>query len=114
MAGYHKWQELLTLREHLGSPPVFGGSLLNFFLFSVLCCVYVVFLEFAFNLCSVPYPWLKSVLSNVYLYVLNSHAVTKQLLIQTDSDGRKTSGAKVDTAEEECKEKKLPIIFENI
>ena len=43
MAGYHKWQELLNLREHIGSPPVFGGSLLNFFLFSVLCCVYVVF-----------------------------------------------------------------------
>jgi hypothetical protein len=48
------------------------------------------------------------------LEVLNSHAVTKQLLIQTDSDGRKTRGTKDDTAEEECKEKKLPIIFENI
>ena len=67
------------------------------------------FLEFAFNLCSVPYPWLKSVLSNVYLYVLNSYAVTKQLLTQTDSDGRKTSGAKDDTAEEECKEKNYQI-----
>jgi hypothetical protein len=85
MAGYHKWQELLTLREHLGSPPVFGGSFLNSFLFSVLCCVvFMLFFGIVFNLCFVPYPWLSSVLSNVYLYVLNSHAVTvvKQVVLK--------------------------------
>ena len=33
------WQELLIIREHLGSPPVFGGVRVAH-RFSFLCCVF--------------------------------------------------------------------------
>jgi hypothetical protein len=44
-------QELLTLHEHMGSPPVFGGVHVDH-LFSFMCCVFIVFV---FVLCLV-YP----------------------------------------------------------
>jgi len=37
----YKRQELLTLREHLGSPPVFGGS--RFLVFVVVCVCVICF-----------------------------------------------------------------------
>ena len=48
--GSYKKQELLTLHEHLGSPPVFGW-VRGAHLFSFLCCVFGVL--FVFVLCLV-------------------------------------------------------------
>ena len=66
--------QLLTLREHLGSPPVFGGDC-GVHPFSFLCCVVCLCL-FAFVLCLVypklllslhcPFLIVPSVLSSVY------------------------------------------------
>ena len=50
MAVSYKKQELLTLHEHLGSPPVFGW-VRGAHLFSFLCCVFGVL--FVFVLCLV-------------------------------------------------------------
>jgi hypothetical protein len=40
----YKKQELLSLREHLGSPPVFGGAHVAH-LVSFLCCALLVFVH---------------------------------------------------------------------
>ena len=42
----YKKQELLTLREHLGSPPVFFVGVHVGYLFSFMCCVLCVFVLF--------------------------------------------------------------------
>ena len=51
----YKRQELLTLCEHMGSPPVFGGVRVAHLFFSFLCVVFFVLSGIA--LCSV-YPML--------------------------------------------------------
>ena len=47
----YKGHELLTLREHLGWPPVFCGVCVSHLLFSFLCCVF--FSLFVFIVCLV-------------------------------------------------------------
>ena len=60
----YKKQERLTLREHLGSPPVFGGVSVPH-LFSILCCV--VFLCF---ICLHPVSYVPNVASFSGLFIL--------------------------------------------
>ena len=69
-----KRRELLTLREQLGSPPVYGGSVLLIFLVSCValcfCVVFVFVLCHGYPMLPVSLVWLflisPSVLSNVY------------------------------------------------
>ena len=45
----YKKQELITLREHLGSPPVFFGGVHVAHLFSIYVLTYYVSLRFEFR-----------------------------------------------------------------
>ena len=67
-SGERRLEELLTLREHLGSSPVFRGVLVTYF-FNFLCCVFVnLCLVYSMLLVFLDCPFLiaPSVLSNVY------------------------------------------------
>jgi len=70
----YKMQELLTIREYLGSSPVFGGIRVAH-LFSYLCCVFVICLSLSCVSCTqccqclwIIYSWFPLRFSLAFIY----------------------------------------------
>jgi hypothetical protein len=71
---FYKKQEQLTIREHLGSTPVFRWCVANLFYMSSLCVLFNVACVTGLSILDCPYLIVPSIFSNVYLHE-NTNAV---------------------------------------